>query len=751
MAIISIVIPAYNVENYINDCISSWVNQTFRDIEIIVVDDASTDCTSDILKQWHKKDSRVKVLTMTENKGAFIARKVGVEATNGKYIMFSDAGDTAISDSCEILYREMKKNPVDILHFNANIINVCGANQDDIKNLEYSIKPYVGKLYGDSVLLGCFYNTKYRSTLWNKFFSADICKKSIETQEGERILVAEDALAYFYIAYYAKSYRGFEGKGLYNYHYGHGGLGGKRIDLSLLRNQCSSSYAVLAMESFATTHNLSDKYFNAIRQFKKEMIDCSVQWLTNSLTDDEKSDGFDILMRSWSHCDVIAKFANKKYDKYRLSKQLKNTKALKYQPRKIKTIASYYRRTGIGGIERVLSSLSKIWVEMGFHVILLTDEKKNEYEYEMPKEVQIVVLSDYYNTNIKDYFERGELLYSIIKKYQIDIVVYHDWMKESVLWDEMIIKSTGAAFILHCHGTFIMEFHSPQMGLSNIVAPAFLADAVVTLSETDKVFWSNFNGNAFNVVNPFTYHFEDWKQSECKGKDILWLARISPEKRPFESLRIMKEVVKSIPDARLHIVGASAKPEYEKKLKKAVSRMGLSKNVLLYGAQTDVMQYYYNASVFLMTSVFEGFSMTLQESMLAGLPVVMYDLPYLTITKDNPGIISVSQEDAIAASSAIVELLSDGRKRKKIGNAARKFIEQYRDYDFKGIWKKIFDSVSSENAIMISKEQSEMMGILVVNQGYGFNKTKDATSYAHRKAIKFAVKFLKIKDKFSKR
>ena len=744
MAKISIIIPTYNAEQYIDNCIASWINQSLSDIEIIVVDDASTDSTPDILRKWKEKDSRVIVLTNTTKKSAYTARKVGVETAKGKYILFSEANGKAVDFTCKLLYKEMEKRKVDILHYNAKIIKESNNLDDDIRNLEDIIKPYKRSIKGENVFLGCFYYGQYKWNLWNKIFSAEVCKRLSEIQE-ENISEADEALTFFYLAYNANSYQYLLGNNLYNYIYDSTTKKKKGLDYFLQKCSCYS-YTVHLMENFALSHNLSANYNAAINNYKKELIDECVHWLLNLLLDEEKRDGFDIIMDNWPHHDVIANLADRKIDKYYLAKHFIGAKAIKFQPQKINTIAAYYHSIGIGGAERVLCTLCKIWLEMGYHVIVVTDVRNKGYEFELPAKMERVVLSDYYNPTLTGYKERGKILYSIIKEKKIDILVYHDWMKDSMLWDELIIKSAGTAFVAHCHNTFTLDFHAPRMGLSNFVAPYLLADAVVTLDETDKTFWSNFNANVFTVFNPFTYNFEEWIQSECNGLDILWLARIMPEKRPFDTLLIMKEVLKTVPDAKLHIVGSSARPKYEKKLKKTISKMKLEKNVILYGAQTDVMFFYQKATLFLMTSEFEGFALTLQESMLSGLPVVMYDLPYLTLTRNNPSIISVEQENYAAASNAIIDLILDAKKRKTLGLLARKYIEQYKDYDFKSVWQIIFESVLVDHEFEVLKEQRDMMETLVTNQDYGFRKTKEATIYAHRKAIKFALLFIKFKN-----
>lgn len=84
---ISVVLPIYNVEKYLNRCLKSVVNQTYKNIEIILVDDGSTDQCPELCEEWSRKDKRIKVIHK-ENAGLGMARNTGIENATGKYICF---------------------------------------------------------------------------------------------------------------------------------------------------------------------------------------------------------------------------------------------------------------------------------------------------------------------------------------------------------------------------------------------------------------------------------------------------------------------------------------------------------------------------------------------------------------------------------------------------------------------------------------------------------------------------------------
>ena len=110
---VSIIVPVYNVEKYLECCLESLINQTLKDIEIICVNDGSTDNSGKILENYAAKDNRIKVIHQV-NGGQAAARNNGLNAVNGKYINFIDSDDWVDLDFIEKLYDAAERNSADI-------------------------------------------------------------------------------------------------------------------------------------------------------------------------------------------------------------------------------------------------------------------------------------------------------------------------------------------------------------------------------------------------------------------------------------------------------------------------------------------------------------------------------------------------------------------------------------------------------------------------------------------------------------
>jgi len=189
---ISIIIPIYNVEPYIKKCLDSVINQTYANLEIICVNDGSTDASGKICDEYAKKDSRVKVFHKI-NGGVSSAKNLGLKNITGKYVGFMDADDWIEPDMYEILHKSAQEKNVPIIIANyfkdtdagsTSMINKARIPDDVISTENMLLFP----LKRDYYMGFCGY-------LWNKLFSSDIFLSN-GLHFNEKINYAEDVLLY---------------------------------------------------------------------------------------------------------------------------------------------------------------------------------------------------------------------------------------------------------------------------------------------------------------------------------------------------------------------------------------------------------------------------------------------------------------------------------------------------------------------------------------------------------------------------
>lgn len=134
---ISVIIPAYNVEEYIEECLRSVMNQTLKEIEIICIDDGSTDDTLKILNGLKDEDARICVISQ-ENNGLSSARNQGILKSKGEYIIYLDSDDKLVLDALEKIYSALAVNDYDILYFSADCFTTEENNliKDELNRLQ---------------------------------------------------------------------------------------------------------------------------------------------------------------------------------------------------------------------------------------------------------------------------------------------------------------------------------------------------------------------------------------------------------------------------------------------------------------------------------------------------------------------------------------------------------------------------------------------------------------------------------------
>ena len=132
---ISVIIPVYKVEQYLDKCVESVINQTYKNLEIILVDDGSPDNCPKMCDEWAKKDNRVKVIHK-KNGGLSDARNVGIENATGTYIAFLDSDDYFDPTYCKTLHNLISKNSADVA---STYLNFVYENEEDAKQHEQPI------------------------------------------------------------------------------------------------------------------------------------------------------------------------------------------------------------------------------------------------------------------------------------------------------------------------------------------------------------------------------------------------------------------------------------------------------------------------------------------------------------------------------------------------------------------------------------------------------------------------------------
>lgn len=384
--------------------------------------------------------------------------------------------------------------------------------------------------------------------------------------------------------------------------------------------------------------------------------------------------------------------------------------------KKVKNVATFYFSMGNGGIEKVVTLLIRKWKAMGYQVILFTDREPDGDDYIGRDEVERVILNTDYEKGSESC--RCEQWQVAIIKYSIDIMVYHAWGNPGMKADREIFQRNNIPFIVYTHGVFSTIYHDRNQYTPLFAAEIVKCDLVISLTRISQAFYRMLGMKSEYMQNPIEDSLMRVKGSELNEPNIIWVGRMIPEKKPLDAIRIFAKIKGSIPEARLFMIGKG--PE-EKAAKKLCHEMDLENSVEFCGYVKDVEQYYERAGVMLYTSMYEGFSMVLLESKAYGIPCVMYDLPYLSMTENPQGMRIVEQDALDAAAEEAIKILKDGIWRTKLGKDARRSMEKmYVDYRNEQ-WEDIFEKAFEKSEIANSTEK-QMLMLLLEHEEYGIRE-----------------------------
>lgn len=219
--LISVVLPIYNVEKYLNRCVESIVNQTYSNLEIIMVDDGSKDSCASLCDEWALKDRRIKVIHK-ENAGLGMARNTGIDNATGDYICFFDSDDYIELDALEILYEEVMEHSPDLLLFghydidrNGNVSNTIVPSTNGTKFFQVNI---INEILPDLLRQGnsAAIAKNLWMSAWSCLYSMEMIRKTGWRFISEREIISEDVYSLLELFPLVNSLSIIE-KPLYNY------------------------------------------------------------------------------------------------------------------------------------------------------------------------------------------------------------------------------------------------------------------------------------------------------------------------------------------------------------------------------------------------------------------------------------------------------------------------------------------------------------------------------------------------------
>ena len=704
---VSVIIPVCNVSNYITRCVESVMNQTLKDIEIICVDDCSSDGSDAILKELAAKDDRIKTIFHSENLSTSQARKDGVAISTGEYIMFLDGDDEYYPHACERAYEDIVKKEVDILQFKTEVINAGNVPPTRISMNERLLNNFTEERYDGDLVAACWEEKLFKFTLWNKIYKGDIVREAFSRIEDGSFPKAQDLYAFFAIASLSHSFIGIN-EMMYKYSFGTGVTGKNSINMEQFNRILTEKRVADALSRYIEKYNMP-QYGDIVKLISMDLCgDCANNFVYN-LPKYHQPEGMNVFVEQWGYEDVIFAMAKVLWIKWdKVIDSFKNADYFSYKiqnkkDKKVKTIAANYRCIINGGAQRVVATLCNMWVNMKdengdpmYKVVLITEEGDygDEVEYELDEKVERAYLPSRLETSGVNFSKRYYALWDILDKFDIDIIVNSMWMDPTAFWDLTAIRKhpSQPAYVVHTHSFNCVPYTLRGRNAYELTKLYKIVDGVVVLSDCDYDYVSTFSKTVKNILNPSFILTENVEAVNGEEPNIAWIGRLSKEKQPLEVVRAMKYVVRTVPNAKLYLVG-SGDDDIREEIEQYIVEHNLQDNIVMPGFSEDVEEYYKKTAVLAVTSKYEGFPLTPMEAMTYGIPVAMYDLPWLSIVQDGRGVAPVEYGQPKALAKEICKLLTDREYWKSMSDAARQQMSDNQNVDIANEWHEFFNSL----------------------------------------------------------
>jgi len=720
---VSVVMPVYNVEAYVQEAIDSVLEQTLPEIELICVDDCSSDGSLAILRAAAEKDNRVHIVTYEKNKGTFDARREGIRSATGKYIMFLDSDDALYPTACQTVWQKMEGVQADILLFHSHVSAVYEEGAQEALQLQEKLNTRaIPEILDENLALHCFRDHQFTYTVWNKAYRADLCKTLLRFDElPQHMIVSEDLVFSMIILYQAQKMVSSESV-LYHYYLGRGVTGQISVSAEKFAKLCSGVSSYRAVRMFLAKMEALPIYSEIVSRYYEEFLCGLIYTWMERVTPRDAVQAWQSLVSNWGAVDVIRILTTDYASRMNfIQSRLRIEQRKPEMEKPVKHIGLYYYRISNGGVERVTSTVIPMWLSKGYQVTLITEKEPDPEDYPIPDGVKRLILPEEASSFGSDYLQRAMAWEKIIRENQIDTIVDEAHVSKLLPWDALLLKSLGCNLIIWSHSSCSFLMRSLASQPMPIVNTYYMADRIVTLSPVFSQFWGCFAPSCF-IPNPsHTRAQADIVRNP--DKNILWVGRISVEKNPYDVLNAFAAVLKKVPDATLTLVGKAETEKAETELRATAEQLGIAERVCFVGFHAQVDPFYRKAAVMAMTSSYEGYGLVLAEAKSFGVPVVMYDLPYLSQVLDSRGVVTVPQLDIASMADKLIELLQNETMRQQIGQKGLEAASDLDANDYAGAWDRLFQSFGKPlpEEWLVAKNQKIMVNQFMKDLDYGLS------------------------------
>lgn len=347
----------------------------------------------------------------------------------------------------------------------------------------------------------------------------------------------------------------------------------------------------------------------------------------------------------------------------------------------------------MGGIERVVIEQIRIFQARGIKVTLLIEQSPDS-ALKLFK-CQSVVLPQVSRSRVNT-------ICDIASKSKPDMVIFHGLSIHYAQVDIEAFRKLSVPTIAVIHFPFHQTIALDRWynAIADYLSRSSGCNAIATVNTIDAFIWRALGKKAFHVQNPFVHPPKNVETIRRTGVDgaanLLWVGRLCEPKQPKSALAAFALAAKDCPNITLTMVGGDERGI--RQMHKEAVKLGVAEKVKFVSERPDISEYWAKADIHLLTSICESFCLVWAEAKAAGIPTVMFELPYLELAEDKRGYVAVEQKDVQALADAIVGLVNNAERRLALGEEARESLARFNDEAVWQSWCKLFDGLKDPKA-----------------------------------------------------
>lgn len=702
---VSIIMAVHNDAEFVGRAIHSALAQTERDIELICVDDASTDDTAEVVLQM-ADDPRLRYIGLEKNSSAYQARRVGIAAAKARYVLFLDGDDELAHNAAEVTLAKARESSADVVGFGVEMVMPAGQGTP---RFERSLQPKHAELIGEQIISALFpLGQPAQGHVWKYLFDRELLRDAHrQADESFQFYRANDIPVSFLALSNARRYVSTPNR-LYRYFFRRG-TSGQSID-----NVDKFKFYLSAVDSLESIDDQVPAHaYASYRSARRSLISNLVRDCLERTTGELRDQCFDLLLSRVGALDIVlasADFCREALPM--LVEQLEHLAVSPVQQARSVVVTTSHLKTG--GLQGVVAAQAHIMASEGIDVTVALHQDQD---------IDHPIAPDARNATIvgNSWAEKIQCFIDICSDVDADAVFDHHLLyNEYWPFYALATRAVGIRTIGWVHNFALRPVFNGSTRTSFIAANLHTLEDTVVLSPTDVAFWT-LNGvdNAVYLPNPPSpILIEQGTLSEPKTLksapvELVWWGRLQQStKQVSELLKVASSLRDLGVEFHMSIIGPDGPDMTRATLLREAQRIGVSESVDVLGPLhgKELSSALQHADVCLMTSSIEGFPLTLVEGQAMGLPVVMYDIPWLAYVEGNYGVKTVPQNDAGQMALEIAAFVGNPQSYQDASAAALASARRLLDVNFGSLYRQLIEKrLDADHRPPPTPEASQML------------------------------------------